>query len=356
MKLYKKTSIYILAPSNIATGGPEALHQLGYVIKNFTPYKKIFMNYYPTSRKSSVHSNYKSYNLKTAIKIIDKKENLLIIPEISTFISLSKKYKHVQKCIWWLSLDNYIISYFESNNHRFFKSLIKLPYKLIYWFNKFTIYNFGNITFNDYLKFLYIKLNFSNIFSFPSISGHFTQSLYVKKILNKKKLKTKNLSDYLKDDFLFKKSLKKKNKNNLIAYNPTKSTEFMKEIIKSNTNKTFLPLVNLTKKEVIKTLKKTKIYFDFGTHPGKDRIPREAAILGNCIITNKNGSAKNNYDLSISSSFKFTEKKKNLKNIKIMIEKIFAKNLLEQKKFNLYIKKIYSEKKIFIKEVQKIFK
>ena len=130
----------------------------------------------------------------------------------------------------------------------------------------------------------------------------------------------------------------------------------MKEIINSNTSKTFLPLVNLTKKAVIKTLKKTKIYFDFGTHPGKDRIPREAAILGNCIITNKKGSAKNNYDLSISPNFKFSEKRKNLKGIKIIIDKIFAKDFLEQKKFNSYINKIYAEKKTFIKEVKKIFR
>ena len=30
---------------------------------------------------------------------------------------------------------------------------------------------------------------------------------------------------------------------------------------------------------------------DFGFHPGQDRLPREAALLKNCIITNREGSA-----------------------------------------------------------------
>ena len=49
---------------------------------------------------------------------------------------------------------------------------------------------------------------------------------------------------------------------------------------------------------------------DFGFHPGQDRLPREAAILKNCIITNKEGSAAIFQDVPIADEFKFNERKK----------------------------------------------
>ena len=51
VKIYKRAKIYILSPANLATGGPEALHQLGYNISKYTKYKKVYMQYYPISNK-----------------------------------------------------------------------------------------------------------------------------------------------------------------------------------------------------------------------------------------------------------------------------------------------------------------
>lgn len=49
----------------------------------------------------------------------------------------------------------------------------------------------------------------------------------------------------------------------------------------------FKPIINMTRDEVIRELQRAKVYIDFGNHPGKDRIPREAAILGCCAIVGK---------------------------------------------------------------------
>ena len=43
--LNNKTSIYILCPANISTGGPKCLHQLGYEIKNQFK-NKVYMYYF----------------------------------------------------------------------------------------------------------------------------------------------------------------------------------------------------------------------------------------------------------------------------------------------------------------------
>ena len=95
---------------------------------------------------------------------------------------------------------------------------------------------------------------------------------------------------------------------------------------------------------------------DFGYHPGKDRMPREAVLFNNCIITNRRGSAKNNYDIPIKKKYKFDEKNSNLKKIKYSIDNIFNDYKNEIKNFKNYKRQILNEKKIFNRDLIKIFK
>ena len=50
-------------------------------------------------------------------------------------------------------------------------------------------------------------------------------------------------------------------------------------------------------------------------------MPREAAVLYNCIITNFKGSAYNKIDIPISKEFKFVENHRNIKKINLLILK-----------------------------------
>lgn len=54
-------------------------------------------------------------------------------------------------------------------------------------------------------------------------------------------------------------------------------------------------------------MSKSKVYIDFGNHPGKDRIPREAAISGCIVITGKRGAAAFAEDVCIPETYKFDE-------------------------------------------------
>lgn len=51
-------------------------------------------------------------------------------------------------------------------------------------------------------------------------------------------------------------------------------------------------------------LLKAKVYIDFGPHPGMDRLPREAALCGCCVITNRQGAAAFHKDVPIPPQFK----------------------------------------------------
>ena len=72
---------------------------------------------------------------------------------------------------------------------------------------------------------------------------------------------------------------------------------------------------------------------DFGYHPGQDHMPREAVILKNCIITNKEGSALFYKDVPIEQSFKYRECYTNLNRIRKKIKLIFENYPREIKKF-----------------------
>ncbi len=94
---------------------------------------------------------------------------------------------------------------------------------------------------------------------------------------------------------------------------------------------------------------------DFGFHPGQDRLPREAAILKNCVITNREGSASIYKDLPIKNEFKFYEKKENLLKMRNKVELIFKSFPKELKKFNFYRKVLFTQEKRFMNQINNIF-
>ena len=68
--------IYIMSPANTATGGPEALHQLAYVLQNSLKLNT-FIYYIPVSEENPVHKNYEMYSIEFVKEIQDSTENIL---------------------------------------------------------------------------------------------------------------------------------------------------------------------------------------------------------------------------------------------------------------------------------------
>jgi len=348
------SKIYIMAPSGIATGGPEALHQLAYILKDSLKLD-VSIYYLPPGKDKPIHKNYKDYHLKFVEIVEDSPHNILVIPEYFKFLIEAKKFKNIQKIIWWLSIDNYFGYRFRYKNLKFIRSIIKLPFNLISFFNFITLNIFGHYTIEDYLKFIYGFTILKKHRELLQGNLHLAQSEYAYRFLLGKINNINILSDYTRDDFIKNINYQKNEKENCICYNPNKSNTFMEKVIKDNRKIKFIPLIGLDKNEVINSLKKSKIYFDIGSHPGKDRMPREAALLGNCIITNRKGSAENSKDIPIPEEFKFYENYFNLKKIKNKINLIFNNYENEFKKFESYVNIIMLEKENFVTESKNIF-
>lgn len=355
-KLKKDSVIFIMAPANIDTGGPTDLHQLAYILKKKFK-KKVYMHYFSNTNKNPVHKNYKIFKIPYKKNISDLKKNVLIIPEFYKSIEISKKYKSIQKGLWWLSVDFFIFHRFVYKNHSLIRSLFKIPHKLIVSFNKLTSFYFGNMSFFKYLQFIYLQPVFVNIFKIKNINVNLAHSDYTFKILKSKKINSFQLADYIRDEYhKASKNISIKDKKNFICYNPSKSSIFFKRFMKLNSDLKFIPLINLNLKQIIYTLSKSKIYIDFGFHPGKDHLPREAAILKNCIITNKEGSASLMYnDVPIKNEFKFLEKKENFSKMRKKIDSILNSFSKELSKYKSYRKTLYLEEKKFTNQVNKIF-
>jgi hypothetical protein len=80
---------------------------------------------------------------------------------------------------------------------------------------------------------------------------------------------------------------------------------------------------------------------DFGGHPGRERMPREAAVNGCCVITNRRGSAKYYGDIPIPDKYKFEDDPENIPAIAARILNCFenyddcVKDFYEYKEFVL---------------------
>ncbi|MGL5902203.1 MAG: hypothetical protein ACRCZO_05900 [Cetobacterium sp.] len=317
-------TIYIACLENFATGGTELLHQLYYKLKKNKKDVKIF--YYNYTNGNPISERFQKYEVEYVTKIEDEKSNLLIVPEICT--EILNNYKTIQKSIWWLSVDNYFVSRLGSPIlwKRILKNILGIKKKQFDFKDK------------DVL--------------------HFVQSEYAKKFLEEKGITDiKYLSDYLNDIFLKEEvDYTSKNREDLVLYNPKKGIEFTQKIMNKFKELKFIALENLTPNEVKELCKKSKVYIDFGNHPGKDRFPREAAILGCCIITGKRGSAKYYEDVKIESEYKFEDLESNIEKIGNKITEIFNNYDTRIQNFEIYRNMIKEEETNFEKDIQRIFK
>jgi len=107
--------------------------------------------------------------------------------------------------------------------------------------------------------------------------------------------------------------------------------------------------------EVYQNLISGKVYIDFGNHPGKDRFPREAAISGCCILTDRKGAAAYQKDVPILEKYKFNDNKKNIPNIVNQIEYCLNNYQEAIKDFDSYRDFIRQEKDIFKKDIIRLF-
>lgn len=310
---------YILTPARVRTGGPELCHQMCAALNSLGESAYVYYedgdHYEPVDAEPvEDYMRYGTEHVKSMEEYLDRSdgcEHILICPEARTrhLRPLSTADKIV---LWWMSVDNY----FKDPDRESIESIVEM------------------------------------------VDLHLVQSEYARQFLLKEcgvdESKIIYLSDYINEDY-GKFVLPGEYRKQIGIVNPAKGFEVVKPLIEKTVNRMeWIPLVKMNREEVIVSLQIGKVYVDFGNHPGKDRIPREAAACGCCIITNKKGSAAYYEDVPIPDQYKFENPEESIEEIEALIIDICENYEEHKKNFEVYREWIKQEKARFFEDV-KIF-
>ncbi len=325
------SKIYVVCPANNKTGGTELLHQLVYQLCQLGHHALIA--YYPEGncdRNNPTDEAFLPYikNRCLIYDIEDKKENIVIFPEVC--IGKHRRFKHIQKCVWWLSVDNYFASVGKLNRLKRYGVLSFLKH----------------LALNDYPR----------RSDLPKIGVHLCQSHFALNFLLKNGIAPQcihYLSDYINDIYLSDQSYAEK--EDIVLYNPKKGLYVTRTLMEYAPDIRWVAIENMTNDEVLSLMRRAKVYIDFGNHPGKDRIPREAAVSGCCVITNRRGSAALHEDVPIDDRYKIDDHTPCAAEAVSMIRNCLQNYEQCTQDFIPYREMILLEKKRFCADVAAIF-
>lgn len=345
MKIKESSIVYIFCTYGIATGGVELLHQLGDVLNNHGI--KSFIVYVDQAFSivdKPLMEQYNGYNVSSANSYIEDEDNAFVFYESAFYHS--KKIKHGQIIFWWLSVDNF---FHGGLNYLNIFDILRFDLKL------------GVKIFLARLSILFKSRQnfFKNNIDLKWLANqdilHCYQSEYAQQfLLSKGVYYLSPLSDYINLSNTVDESDVKLNE---VLYNPAKGFKQTKRLMDLDNTISWFPLKGLTRQQMDAKLRQSKVYVDFGIHPGKDRIPREAALSGCVIITGNNGSAAYFEDIPISKKYKFHLKDiSERKQVLSLIKNVFDDYDVYRDDFENYCKAIKREKEDFINEVLAIFK
>ncbi|MEC4049899.1 hypothetical protein OX284_010705 [Flavobacterium sp. SUN046] len=328
------TIIYILCPANFATGGPEALHQLGaqLLLNDY----KVYMYYHDFNNKehdTPVHKNYVNYNMPYVLEVQNAPENVIIFPETFCLLLWDKKYSKLQKVIWWLSVTNFIISY--ENAKKYFEK--KSFYAIKKYFKDYPIPSMDRVknTKCFHIAHSYFSIDYLKKNNVPVLC---------------------QVSDYMNDRFLSGDDFRIQ-KENLIIYNPIKNGPFLEKIKERTADLKWIALDrSLSPSEVLEYMKKAKVYIDFGFHPGKEKMPRESCLMDCCLIIGKDGSAQFKEDMPILDQYHFEKEDSNIDAIVAKVRDCLTNYEQNIENFSNYKQVLLKEKEVFAQAVSNLFK
>jgi hypothetical protein len=260
--------VFVVAPPGVS-GGPELAHQLVHHLNTERPGRASIV-YEPFEIPHKTPEPYRRYDVRPERVSYIPRGSTVVLPEV--YGRMLDRFPGCRIMFWWMSVNN---------------------------FHKATAGNAGAV---DGLR--------------RHVDCHLYQSEYARGFLASARLgPVQRLSDQLAADYLDAITVPPSApRRDLVAFNPAKGHTRTKLIFYALT-KSLRPtpqvvaLEGLTRTQMRRTLAEAKVYIDFGEHPGKDRLPREAAALGACVLTNRRGAAGNPVDVPIPEDCKIDDRK-----------------------------------------------
>lgn len=322
MKSYNK--ILVVCVGNMVTGGPEALHHLVHCMRKLG--LPAFICYHPFDKQFEVPEAYQEFDVAVA-PFEDTAGHLIIFPEVYPMEAL--RIKNAQAAIWWLSLDNFL-------ERRHVSPL------------------------RDRVR--YLKRSLQGRRPVGGIKAlkrlvHFSQSHYASEYIRQQEIPFTEFFEPINARFLDPRlDTGTKNRVNEVLFNPSKGMKVTRQLIDQNPTVKFTPLRGLNRSQLTDKFQTAKVYIDFGHHPGRDRLPREAAIHGCCIVTGQLGSAANEVDIPIPGAYKLDQNGSSfIGNFSTLLSDIFRDFDKHHQAFNDYRARILGEPEMFMGQIRDFF-
>lgn len=293
MGYWKRTTI--VCPGGVRAGGIEALHQLSDMLLAQNETASLC---YVNGVFTRTNPAYDHYLAELTDHIIDEPECLVVLPEI--YPGLIPTIKHATVAVWWLGTYDH-----------------GMP-----WMNKSML--------------------------------HFAQSAYAARLLwQNHHVLARMLSDYIAAEH-FRPTYERQRIHPTVLYNPARSSARLARLRSLKHEWHFTPLISMYPFEIVNWMCDAPVYATFGCHPGKDRMPREAALHGCCIVASDVGAA-NPVDMPIPPRYKIADGEPDI----LAIERIqdCIDNYEERKHdFDSYREHIRAQKDVFANEVGEIWR
>lgn len=265
--------------SNTQTGGPWALAQLGSALQDVGHKVSVSVPNDPVPRGADV----------------------LVAPEVS--IRQLCAIRGPLRVLWWLSVEN---AYWRDRRDRRYDQL-------------------GPLLMGEMDK--VIRYPIRRLLREPEQSDilHAVQSEYARiHVRSAVGLEPFMLTDYLTDLSALTAPIESGKRSRCVAYNPSKGMPATLRVMQALDGAVdFRPIKGLTHAETVNLLRDSLIYLDLGGHPGRDRIPREAALAGCIVLVGKRGAGKNEVDYTIPDNYKLPVPWR-LRNARIVADRIGA--------------------------------
>jgi hypothetical protein len=286
-----RPKIVAICPANFVSGGPEALHQLIDTVNELSPgMGKIC--YTPFDASHLKAKEFSSYDTPVIHRDEIQPDDIVVIPEVYPYMLNEFTNRIV---FWWLSVDHFVAADPQ----------------------------IANKAWRHAAQSEYARLHVKTLFGRDALM----------------------LTDYVHDAF---RSPKSKVRIRRVITNPKKGKELAEQFIAENPDIEVIEIAGKQKHELAQIFAESMVYVDFGNHPGKDRMPREASISGCVVLTAAKGAAKNHIDVPIDDKFKFDSVDGLGARIKDIYDN-FESNFVSQLQYHNFIR---GEKPTFRDEVQ----
>ena len=267
-------TITLVCPPHVRTGGPEAIHQLGRALLDLGHDARILYinslgDLIPNEGRivapeivDPMPPEYAHYGVPRAANLENEPEDLLIFPEI--WPDIFRIGLRLKLAMWWLSIDNGLENVARLGG---LEVLRTLP------------------------------------------CTHLCQSHYAMAYLARNGISGLPLFDYTSPDYVAQAAnpaLGGQARDARVLY-PARGRAFGEWLKLIAPDIECLELQGFSPAEMTQLFLTSRLYVDFGHHPGKDRMPREAAVLGCCVITGQRGAAENSFDIPIPAAYNFDD-------------------------------------------------